>query len=58
MDLVSLQEVAIYGTNLLDREYFNWSTNFGELFGSVVRSYGFQRRVGVEVTYRFGAEVR
>ncbi len=51
-------ELAIFGVNLLDRENPILGINPGKggAFGFYTQNYGIQRRVGVEVTYRFGGE--
>jgi iron complex outermembrane receptor protein len=51
-------ELALFGRNLLDREYFvsgvDWAGSAG--FGYWTRNYGPERKWGFEVTYRFGSE--
>jgi iron complex outermembrane receptor protein len=51
-------ELALFGTNLFDREYFRGSTDLGEGtgFGTWTRNWNEGRKLGVEVTYRFGSE--
>jgi len=52
-------EVALVGTNLLDREYFTAGVDFLPFgFGYQMRSYAPGRRMALELTYRFGAEAR
>ncbi len=52
-------ELALWGKNILDREYFYSGVNFARNgIGFIGRSYGAPRQVGVELTYRFGSDRR
>jgi iron complex outermembrane receptor protein len=48
-------EVALWGKNLLDREYF-YSGIWYRAFNIVTRTYSAPRQFGVEITYRFGSD--
>jgi iron complex outermembrane receptor protein len=51
-------EIALIGTNLLDRRYFTAGVDFAATagFGYFTRYWAPRRRVALELTYRFGAE--
>ncbi len=51
-------EIAVYGNNLFDREYFAGGTDLGEGsgFGVWTRNWQDRRNFGVELTYLFGSE--
>jgi iron complex outermembrane receptor protein len=51
-------ELAVYGNNLFDREYFRGGTDFGEGtgFGFYTLNWNEGRKFGAEVTYRFGSD--
>jgi iron complex outermembrane receptor protein len=46
-------EIAVFGENLLNREYFNNGADFSQIFGYVLRFPGEPRRYGVEVRRSF-----
>ncbi len=45
-------QVALWGQNLLDQEYFEQVTGSAQSFGQIVRFYQPPRTVGVELSYR------
>jgi iron complex outermembrane receptor protein len=50
-------ELALWGKNILDREYFYSGVNFARNgIGFIGRTWGAPRQVGVELTYRFGSD--
>jgi len=50
-------EIALVGTNLLDRTYYPAGVDFlPSNFGFRTRYYGAPRRIALELTYRFGAD--
>jgi outer membrane receptor protein involved in Fe transport len=48
-------QLALFGRNLADREYF-YSGIWYRTFNILTRTYAPPRQVGVEITYRFGAD--
>jgi iron complex outermembrane receptor protein len=58
MDLAGLNsEVALYVHNVFDREYYLAGVDFGAAgFGYATRYWAPGRKLGVELTYRFGSE--
>jgi outer membrane receptor protein involved in Fe transport len=52
-------EIALVGSNLLDREYYAAGVDFVPSgFGYQTRYYGAGRRIELELTYRFGADAQ
>lgn len=48
--------ISLWGTNLLDEEYFTHAADFSSLIGIINKGYGPTRRYGIEISHRFGAE--
>ena len=48
-----LTEVALFGNNLLNREYFTNGINFADSFGHATRFYSAPRTYGIELRRRF-----
>jgi len=58
MDLTEFDsEVAFYAHNIFDRDYYTAGVDFGAAgFGYATRYWAPGRKIGVELTYRFGSE--
>lgn len=46
--------IAIWGTNLNDKEYFRFASDTGPTFGVTARYFAEPRRFGISVTHQFG----